>query len=290
MSYNNHHYHLHSMSLNSLTNWQCSLIKDHIIDIDNRFNKVFSSFNPLNPEFCPGNRIVDNFSHCFYFHSFSKSSDHFFNLHTQQLDAIAIKSSSLETNALIIIDASVKNSVAISISHIHVHNKPVVKTLYYTVNIMSTEAEFFALCYGINQAISSHKISKIIVITDSFHVAKKIFNPLSHPLQKYFALILNNLREFFSYYPKNIIKFWECPSKSNWHLYKAVNMDTKSFCLTPLLPNKYLWDFSKKLESDNIINKWKMTFQASDLKGRSFLDLVDSDDNILEPLYCKRGT
>ena len=28
----------------------------------------------------------------------------------------------------------------------------------------------------------------------------------------------------------------------------------------------------------------------SDLKGKSFLDLVDRDDNILEPSYCKGGT
>jgi len=33
-----------------------------------------------------------------------------------------------------------------------------------------------------------------------------------------------------------------------------------------------------------------MTFQVSDLKGKSFLDLVDGDDNILEPFYCKGGT
>jgi len=30
-----------------------------------------------------------------------------------------------------------------------------------------------------------------------------------------------------------------------------------------------------------------MTFQASDLKGRYFLKLVDSDNDILEPLYSK---
>ena len=88
----------------------------------------------------------------------------------------------------------------------------------------------------------------------------------------------------------NTIKFWECPSKSNWHLHKAVNLDTKSFNLTPLLPDKCSWDFSKKLESDNIINTWKMTFQASDLKGRNFLELVDSDNNTLESTYCKGGS
>jgi len=31
-----------------------------------------------------------------------------------------------------------------------------------------------------------------------------------------------------------------------------------------------------------------MTFQASDLKGRQFLDLLDVDFNVIEPSYAKR--
>ena len=33
-----------------------------------------------------------------------------------------------------------------------------------------------------------------------------------------------------------------------------------------------------------------MTFQASDLKGSSFMDLIDCDNNILELTYCKGST
>ena len=33
-----------------------------------------------------------------------------------------------------------------------------------------------------------------------------------------------------------------------------------------------------------------MTFQVLDLKRRNFLDLVNSDNNILEPTYCKGST
>ena len=33
-----------------------------------------------------------------------------------------------------------------------------------------------------------------------------------------------------------------------------------------------------------------MTFQVSDLKGSNFLDLIDSNDNILEPIYSKGST
>jgi len=138
--------------------------------------------------------------------------------------------------------------------------------------------------------VLSHETSRIIIVTDSIHAAKKIFDPSSHMLQKQAALILKDLREFFNRHHENIIEFWECPSKSNWKLHKVVDSEMKSFNFAPLLPNKNSWDFSKKLECDNIIKKWKMTFQASDLKGRNFLDLVDGDNNILEPTYSKDGT
>jgi len=38
------------------------------------------------------------------------------------------------------------------------------------------------------------------------------------------------------------------------------------------------------------MNKWEMIFQASDLKGKQFLDLLDSDGNDLEPSYIKDGS
>jgi len=284
------HPHHHLLLLNSLTKHQCGLIKGHIINMDNRFNKVFPLFDSLNPEFCFGNKIIDNFSNCFSFHLFAKSSDRSFKLRLQQLDALTIESSISVTNTLMIIDASVRNNVMSSIAYIHVHNKPVVKTLHHAVNITSIEAEFFALCCDINQASYLYDISKIIIITDSIHAAKKIFITSSHPLQKQSASISRDLREFFNCHSDNGIEFWECPSKSNWHLYKAVNMDTKFFYLTPLFSNKLSWDFSKKVESNSIINKYKIMFQVSDLKGRSFLDLIDSDDSILEPSYCKGST
>jgi len=44
-----------------------------------------------------------------------------------------------------------------------------------------------------------------------------------------------------------------------------------------------------KSDSNNIINQWKMTFQASDGKGRNFLDLIDDNYEIIEPFYIKEG-
>ena len=57
----------------------------------------------------------------------------------------------------------------------------------------------------------------------------------------------------------------------------------------PLYLCKNSWDFSKKCESNDILNICKMMFQASNLKGNQFLDLVDSDNNIIEPTYVKEG-
>ena len=81
-------------------------------------------------------------------------------------------------------DASIKNNIAVSIAYIHIHNKPMVKTLHYAINITSSEAKFFAIRCGIIQAICLHEIFKIIVVTDSIHVVKTIFDLSSYLLQK----------------------------------------------------------------------------------------------------------
>ena len=136
-------------------------------------------------------------------------------------------------------DASVKSNVTTSITHIYVHNKPIIKMLHHAINVMSTKAELFAIRCGINQAIHLNNISKIIVIMNSIHMAKKIFDPSSHSFQKYMAVILKDLREFFSHHQENSIEFWKCPSQCKWNPHKIINAETKSFNLTPLLPNKH---------------------------------------------------
>ena len=68
-----------------------------------------------------------------------------------------------------------------------------------------------------------------------------------------------------------------------------VDKETKTFNLNPLYPYKSSWDFSKKCKSKDILKVWKITFQASDLKGNQFLDLLDDNNNIIEPSYVKGG-
>ena len=164
----------HSLLLGTLTKCQCKLIKGPLVNIDNRFNKVHPLFDPLHLEFSSGHRVIDTFSSHFSFHLFNKCKDANFKTYIQQLDNLAFESLSILSCALIIIDTSVKNNIAISISHTYIHNRPVTKTLHHAVNIISTEAKLFVIKCGINQATNHNNISKIIIITDSIHAARKI--------------------------------------------------------------------------------------------------------------------
>jgi len=155
-------------------------------------------FDPLNPEFSPGNRIIDIFASCFFFHTFSKCNDKDLNKHIQQLDDLAIKASGIPSIAFVVSDASVKNNIVTSILYIHIHNKPITKILHHAVNVTSTEAELFVIRCSINQATCHNEISKIIVVTNSIHVARKIFDSLLHPFQKQSAAVLKKLQMFFS--------------------------------------------------------------------------------------------
>ena len=124
---------------------------------------------------------------------------------------------------------------------------------------------------------------------DSIHAARKIFNSKSHPFQSHTAAILSKLWDFFNSNRDNSIEFWKCPSRLKWRFHHNVDKDTKSFCLISTYPCKILWDFCKKIDSEDIINQWKMTFQASDGKDKQFLDLLDDDFNLIEPSYTKGG-
>jgi len=172
----------------------------------------------------------------------------------------------------------------------HTLNNLIIKTVHHVVHVTSTEAKLFAIRYGIDQALKFDNVSKVIVITDSIHVAKEIFEPTVHPYQVQSVAILSDLHKFFMYHKNNSIKFWECPSRLKWHLHNEVNKESKTFNPVPLFPSKISWNFSKKRESNDILKVWKMTFQASNIKGNQFLDLLDDDNSIIEPSYVKGGS
>ena len=56
--------------------------------------------------------------------------------------------------AIVAMDASIKNDIATSISHMYILNHPLIKTLHHIAFVTSAEAELFAITCGINQASS----------------------------------------------------------------------------------------------------------------------------------------
>ena len=156
------------------------MVKGHLIDLANRFNECLPSFDPLNLEFSPGLQVIDNFSDRI---SFVLNKEKNNKLRTQNLDKMVLESFSSPSITIIASDVSIKNSVATSIAHIHTHNKPIIKMIHHTVNVTSTKAELFTIRCGINQLSCLNYISKIIVITDSIHAVKRIFDLSIHLFQ-----------------------------------------------------------------------------------------------------------
>ena len=150
-----------------------------MVDSANRINECFPSFNPLNLEFSPGLRVIDNFSDRISFNVFNKEKDN--KLYIQLLDEMVLKSSSSSSVTIITSDASIKNNVTMSIAHIHTHDKSLIKTIHHAVNVTSTEAELFTIRCDINQFTHIDNISKIIIVTDSIHMVKRIFDPSVYP-------------------------------------------------------------------------------------------------------------
>jgi len=200
---------------------------------------------------------------------------------------MVIESSSSPSTAITVTNASIKNNVATSILHTHIPNRPLSRTIHHSAFVTSTEAELFVIRCGINQASLVDNISKIIIVTDSIHVARKIFDPSSHLCQIHVVAILEELHLFFSKNSSNSIEFWECPSHLNWHLHKAVSCELKASNPTPILPCKTSWNYSKKTKCNDILQNWKMTFQVLDGKGQHFLNLLDDKLNDIEPSYVK---
>jgi len=274
--------------IGTLTNRQKSF-KGHLNDAHSKVLGIFPSFSPLDPELSPGSRIVDSFSDRISFNLTNKKVENPNNKRSQELDELVINLSSNSQSALVVTDASIKNDIATSISHIHSYNRPLVKTVHHASFVTTTEAELFAIRCGINQARHIPNVSKIVVVTDSIHAARKIFDYKSHPYQIHSCAILKDLRMFFSSNESSSIEFWECPSKLRWNLHSSVDKDSKSFSLSPSYPTKQSWDYRKKIDCDDSLNLWKMTFQASDGKGRHFLELLDDELNPIEPHYKKGG-
>ena len=198
-------------SMNMLTDRQKNSVKGHLIDSYNKLHRIFPSFSQLDSELNLGSRIIDIFQDRFMFNLANKAKND--SAHSQQLDDMTISSSISSHMAIVVSNTSIKNDIATSVLHIYIQNKPLIKTVHHVAYITSTKAELFTIRCGLNQACNKEDISKIIVVTNSIHVAKKIFDTKSHPYQIHTTAILKELRQFFSKCQGNHIEFWECPSR-----------------------------------------------------------------------------
>ena len=239
-------------SISSLTNHQKNITKSHLIDSCNKSYSIFPFFLPLNQEFVPGSHIIDIFSDCFSFNLVTKKEKEKDKICAQELDNMVLYNSLSPHTALVITDASIKNDIATSILHVHIANHPLTKIVHHASFVTSMEVELFAIRCGINQACSNEVVSKIIVIMDFIHAARKIFDSSSHPFQCYSLVILSELQNFFTSNPDNSIEFWECPSHLKWRFHHDVDKDSKLFKPIPTYPCKISWDFCKKTDSDDI--------------------------------------
>jgi len=132
-------------------------------------------------------------------------------------------------------------------------------------------------------------IGRIIIITDLIHTTKRIFDSPLHLFQIYVLLISSELWKFFDKDHNNTIEFWDCPSAYKWSLHDIVNKETKNFHLVSNYPYKSSWDFSRKNKYNNILSRWKMTFQLLDEKSQYFLELLDDNNKLIKLLYAKGG-
>jgi len=273
-----HKHNPHNISIDNLTPKQRLHLKSTLINIDNSYNKLFPSFSIFNDkEFSPRSRLIDSFSNQFSFYLYSLN----IKKHIKNLDNIVFKALSNPSSSIVISDTSIKNLVAMSILYIHSYDRPVIKTIHKAVNITTTEAKLFAIWYGINQAVGITNINHIVVIMDSLHTAKRIFDSLLHPYQIYSAAISHELRDFLKD-ANNCIEFWNCPSKQKWPLHALVDKDS-----IPIFPCKSSWDFCKKRECNSILLQWRILFQVADLKRRNFLELLDDNLNPIGPSNIK---
>ena len=141
----------HHLSLKKLTFKQQLKVKGPIIDADNKLNGIFNSFNPFNSKFSPRNRLIDIFPSCFSFHLSDRRCAEVKKMHLHKLNKLILLVLADSKTAIVVLDASIKNQVAMSIAHIHIYNTPIVKIICHTINITFTEAELFVIRCGLNQ-------------------------------------------------------------------------------------------------------------------------------------------
>jgi len=131
--------------MENLSSKQRLKIKKPIVNANNRLNNIFKFFNSFNHEFSSGNRLVNSFSSCFSFFLLDRKNIDSRKIHFHKLNKVIFNALADSKTVIIILDASIKNNIATSISYIHTHNLLVLKTIHHAINVTSTEAKLFAI-------------------------------------------------------------------------------------------------------------------------------------------------
>jgi len=169
----------------------------------NSHNKLFPFFSVFNEEFSPENCLIDSFSDRFSFYLHSSN----IKKHIKNLDDIVFRVLSNPSSSIVVSDTSIKNQVTTSILHIYLYDRPVIKTIHKAVNVTTTEAELFAIQCSITKVVGITNINHIVIIMDSLHAAKRIFDFSLYPYQTHSTAISHELRDFFLKDANNHIKF-----------------------------------------------------------------------------------
>lgn len=146
-------------------------------------NKVFSSFNKLYKEISLEFHLVNMFPNCFSFHIVNCKDANAKTTYYSKLNKIYEKSLLNSNTIPIIFNASVKNKVATSISHIQKGQNIIAKIAHYVINVT------------------------FIIIIDAIPAVKHIFNLSIYLFQLHFITISHNLRVFFNRNFNNTISF-----------------------------------------------------------------------------------
>ena len=103
------------------------------MDINYCLYQVLPDFDSLNKELSPGFQLVDTFSDYFSFNVVKHKDAEARTAHINKLENIYQGFSNSPDTVFIISDASVKNNITISVSHIWREHNIIMKTVYHAV-------------------------------------------------------------------------------------------------------------------------------------------------------------
>jgi len=121
------------------------ICQSSIMNTNNWLNKIFPFFDSLNKEFSLGFHLIDIFSDCFSFISVNRKDFEVLFTHQNKLNNIYRDFLANHSIMLIVLDASIKNNIAILILHICRSQEIIAKTVHYTMNVTFSEVELFTI-------------------------------------------------------------------------------------------------------------------------------------------------